>query len=74
MGDNAVAESGVHTLNPALLSLEDLHTREPAQTAVVADSAVFETRPRCHSAHGYLAPLADEPALNPRGIWCPEKC
>jgi hypothetical protein len=35
---------------------------------------VFYNRQRCHSANGYLAPLAYEQALKTRGIICPEKC
>ena len=35
---------------------------------------VFYNRQRCHSANGYLAPLAYEQALKTNEILCPEKC
>jgi hypothetical protein len=35
---------------------------------------VFYNRQRCHSANGYLAPLAYEQTLKTHGILCPEKC
>jgi putative transposase len=72
--DNAVAERVFHTLKTERIDLEDLHTREQAQTAVFEYIAVFDHRQRCHSAHGDLAPLADEQALKTSGILCPEKC
>jgi putative transposase len=72
--DNAVAESFFHTLKTELIYLEDLHTREQAQTAVFEYIEVFYNRQRCHSANGYLAPLAYEQALKTSGILCPEKC
>jgi transposase InsO family protein len=72
--DNAVAESFLHTLKTALISLEDFDTHEQAQTAVCEYIAGFYNRQRCHSANGYLAPLAYEQALKTHGIFCPEKC
>jgi putative transposase len=72
--DNAVAESFFHTLKTELIYLEDLNTREQAQTAVFEYIEVFYNRQRCHSANGYLAPLAYEQALKTSGILCPEKC
>jgi hypothetical protein len=35
---------------------------------------LFYNRQRCHSATGYLAPLAYEQALKTNAILCPEKC
>jgi putative transposase len=58
--DNAVAESFCHTLKTEVIYLEDFDTREQAQTAVFAYIEVFYNRQRCHSANGYLAPLAYE--------------
>jgi transposase InsO family protein len=72
--DNAVAESFFHTLKTELIYLEDFNTQEQAQTAVFEYIAVFYNRQRCHSANGYLAPLAYEQALKTNGILCPEKC
>ena len=72
--DNAVAESFFHTLKTALISLEDFDTHEQAQTAVFEYIEVFYNRQRCHSANGYLAPLAYEQALKTNEISCPEKC
>jgi putative transposase len=72
--DNAVAESFLHTLKTALISLEDFDTHEHAQTAVFAYIAVFSNRQRCHAANGYLAPLAYEQTLKTHEILCPEKC
>jgi putative transposase len=72
--DNAVAESFFHTLKTELISLEDFDTHEQAQTAVCAYIAVFYNRQRCHSANGYLAPLAYEQTLTTHEILCPEKC
>jgi len=60
--DNAVAESFFHTLKTELIYVEDLNTHEQTQTAVFAYIEVFYNRQRCHSAHGYLAPLAYEQA------------
>jgi Integrase core domain len=54
--------------------LEDFDTHEHAQTAVFAYIEVFSNRQRCHSANGYLAPLAYEQALKANGTFCPEKC
>jgi len=54
--------------------LDDLRTREQAQTAVFADIEVVSNRQRCHSANGYLAPLAYKQALKTSGILSPEKC
>ena len=56
--DNAVAESFFHTLKTELIYLEDFETHEQAQTAVCEYIEVFYNRQRCHSANGYLAPLA----------------
>jgi putative transposase len=72
--DNAVAESFFHTLKTELVYLEDFETHEHAQTAVFEYIEVFYNRQRCHSANGYLAPLAYEQALKTHGILCPEKC
>jgi putative transposase len=72
--DNAVAESFFHTLKTALIYLEDFDTREQAQTAVFEYIEVFYNRQRCHSANGYLAPLAYEQALKTNEILCLEKC
>jgi putative transposase len=72
--DNAVAESFFHTLKTELVYLEEFDTHEYAQTAVFEYIEVFYNRQRCHSANGYLAPLAYERALKTNGILCPEKC
>jgi transposase InsO family protein len=72
--DNAVAESFFHTLKTALIYLEDFDTHEQAQTAVFAYIEVFYNRQRCHSANGYLAPLAYEQVLKANEMLCPEKC
>jgi putative transposase len=72
--DNAVAESFFHTLKTALIYLEDFDTHEQAQTVVFEYIEVFYNRQRCHSANGYLAPLAYEQALKASGTLCPEMC
>jgi putative transposase len=72
--DNAVAESFFHTLKTELIYLENFDTHEHIQMAVFEYIEVFYNRQRCHSANGYLAPLAYEQALKTRGIICPEKC
>jgi putative transposase len=72
--DNAVAESFFHTLKTELIYLEDFDTHEQAQMAVFEYIEVFYNRQRCHSANGYLAPLAYEQALKTNGILCPERC
>ena len=72
--DNAVAESFYHTLKTELIYLEDYDTREHAQTAVFEYIEVFYNRQRCHSANGYLAPLAYEQTLKTQESLCPEKC
>jgi len=72
--DNAVAESFFHTLKTELVYMEDFETREHAETAVFEYIEVFYNRQRCHSANGYLAPLAYEQALKTNEILCPEKC
>ena len=72
--DNAVAESFFHTLKTELISLEDFDTHEQTQTAVFEYIEVFYNRQRCHSANGYLAPLAYEQALKTTEMLCPEKC
>ena len=72
--DNAVAESFFHTLKTELIYLEDYDTHEQAQTAVFEYIEVFYNRQRCHSANGYLAPLAYEQTLKTHEICCPEKC
>jgi putative transposase len=72
--DNAVAESFFRTLKTELIYLEDFETHEQAQTGVFEYIEVFYNRQRCHSANGYLAPLAYEQALKTHGILCPEKC
>jgi transposase InsO family protein len=72
--DNAVAESFFHTLKTELVYLENFDTHEHVQMAVFEYIEVFDNRQRCHSANGYLAPLAYEQALKTHGIFCPEKC
>jgi transposase InsO family protein len=72
--DNAVVESFFHTLKTALIYLEDFDTPEQAQTVVFEYIAVFYNRQRCHSANGYLAPLAYEQDLKASGTLCPEMC
>jgi transposase InsO family protein len=72
--DNAVAESFFHTLKTELIYLEDFDTHEQAQTGVFEYIEVFYNRQRCHSANGYLAPLAYEQTLETIEILCPEKC
>ena len=72
--DNAVAESFFHTLKIELTYMEDFDTHEQAQTAVFEYIEVFYNRQRCHSANGYLAPLAYEQALKTNEVLCPEKC
>jgi putative transposase len=72
--DNAVAESFFHTLKTELIYLEEYDTHEQAQTAVFEYIEVFYNRQRCHSANGYLAPLAYERALQTHESRCPEKC
>jgi putative transposase len=72
--DNAVAESFFHTFKTELIYLEAFETHEQTQTAVFEYIEVFYNRQRCHSANGYLAPLAYEQALKINEILCPEKC
>jgi transposase InsO family protein len=72
--DNAVAESFFHTLKTELIYLEDFKTHEQAQTGVFDYIEVFYNRQRCHSANGYLAPLAYEQVLKINESLCPEKC
>jgi putative transposase len=72
--DNAVAESFFHTLKTELIYLEEFKTHEQARTGVFEYIEVFYNRQRCHSATGYLAPLAYEQTLKTNGILCPEKC
>jgi putative transposase len=72
--DNAVAESFFHTLKTELVHLEVFDTHEQAQMMVFEYIEVFYNRQRCHSANGYLAPLAYEQALKTKGLPCPEKC
>ena len=62
------------TVKTELIYLEDFDTQEHAQTAVFEYLEVFYNRQRCHSANGYLAPLAYEQALKTYEIFCPEKC
>jgi putative transposase len=71
--DNAVAESFFHTLKTELVYLEEFDTHAYAQTAVFEYIEVFYNRQRCHSANGYLAPLAYEQALQTHESLCPEK-
>jgi transposase InsO family protein len=71
--DNAVAESCFHTLKTALMYLEDFDMHEQAQTAMFAYVEVFYNRQRCHSATGYLAPLAYTQALKTNESLCPER-
>jgi putative transposase len=54
--------------------LEDFDTHEQARTAVFEYIEVFSNRQRCHSANGYLAPLAYEQTLKTSETFCPEKC
>jgi putative transposase len=69
------AEASFEESDPLrLIYLEDLDTHEQAQTAVFEYIEVFYNRQRCHSANGYLAPLAYEQTLKTHGILCPEKC
>ena len=72
--DNAVAESFFPTVKTEVVSMEDFNTHEQAQTAVFEYIEVFYNRQRCHSAHGYLAPLVYEQTLKTNEIFCPEKC
>jgi putative transposase len=72
--DNAVVESFFHTLKTELIYTEDFDTHEQTQMAVFEYIEVFYNRQRCHSANGYLAPLAYEQALKAQEIYCPEKC
>jgi putative transposase len=72
--DNAVAESFFHTLKVELVYMEDFDTHEQAKSAVFEYIEVFYNRQRCHSATGYLAPLAYEQALKTHESLCPEKC
>jgi transposase InsO family protein len=72
--DNAVAESFFRTLKTELIYLEDFETHEQAQAGVFEYIEEFYNRQRCHSANGYLAPLAYEQALKTNEILCPEKC
>jgi putative transposase len=72
--DNAVVESFFHTLKTELIYTEDFDTHEQTQMAVFEYIEVFYNRQRCHSANGYLAPLAYEHALKAQEIYCPEKC
>ena len=72
--ENAVAERFFHTLKTELVYLEDFDTHEQAQTVVFAYIEVFSNRQRCHSANGYLAPLAYEQALKTNERLCPAKC
>lgn len=58
--DHAVAASFLHTLKTALVSREDLETREQAAPAVVEYIEVFYNRQRGHAANGSLAPLVYE--------------
>ena len=58
----------LHTLKTELIYLEDFDTHEQAQTAVFEYIEVFYNRQRCHSANGYLAPLAYEQALKTNEI------
>ena len=71
--DNAVAESFFHTLKMELIYLEDFDTHAQTQTAVFEYIAVFYNRQRCHSAHGYLAPLAYEQVRKTNAMLCPER-
>jgi transposase InsO family protein len=72
--DHAVAERFLHTLKTELVDLENFDAHEHVQIAVFEYIEVFYNRQRCHSANGYLAPLAYEQALKTHGIFCPEKC
>jgi putative transposase len=72
--DNAVAESFFHTLKTELIYLEEFDTHAQAQTAVFEYTEMFYNRRRCHSADGYLAPLAYEQVLKANEMLCPEKC
>jgi transposase InsO family protein len=72
--DNAVAESFFHTLKTELIYLEEFDTHEHAQTAVFEYIEVFYNRQRCHSANGYLAPLAYEQGLKTQESLCPAQC
>jgi transposase InsO family protein len=70
---NAVAESFFHTLKTEGISLEACDTHEPTQPMVFAYLEGFSNRQRGHAAHGYHAPLADEPAVKVNGTLCPAR-
>ena len=67
--DNAVAASFFHTLKTELIYLEAYDTHEEAPTGICEYIEVFYNRQRCHSANGYLAPLAYEQALKTSEIF-----
>ena len=71
---NAVAERFFHPCKTAMIYLEDFDPPAQAKTAGFAYIEVFSHRQRCHSAQGFLAPLAYEQALKTNVILCPEKC
>jgi transposase InsO family protein len=74
IGKNRLRSGGKFGLKTELISLEDFDTHDHAQTAVFEYIEVFYNRQRCHSANGYLAPLAYEQAWKTNGIVCPAKC
>jgi putative transposase len=51
--------------------MENFDTHEWPQTAVFEYAEAFYNRQRCHSANGYLAPLAYEQALQTNESLCP---
>ena len=55
--DNAVIESFWGTLKEECFSLEILHTRKEAKTALFEYIEVFYNRKRKHSSLGYLSPV-----------------
>jgi putative transposase len=73
-GENAVAESFLHTLKTDVIYLEEFDTHAQAQTAGCADIEEFYNRQRCHAAHGSRAPLVEEQTLQTNESFCPEKC
>jgi transposase InsO family protein len=60
--DNAPMESFFASLKKELIHQEDYQTRAEARASVFAYIEVFYNRVRCHSALGYLSPVAYEQA------------
>ena len=72
--DNAAMESFFATLKGELVRQQHYATQAQAKDSIFEYIEVFYNRQRCHSANGYLAPLAYEQALKTNGSLCPEKC